>query len=33
LSALLSGPSGTGKTMAAQVLAQQLDLDLYRFTR
>ena len=30
LSALFSGPSGTGKTMAAQVLAKQLDVDLYR---
>ncbi len=30
LSALFSGPSGTGKTMAAQVLSGQLNLDLYR---
>ena len=30
LSALFSGPSGTGKTIAAQVIAKQLDLDLYR---
>ena len=30
LRALFSGPPGTGKTMAAQVLARQLDLDLYR---
>jgi AAA+ superfamily predicted ATPase len=30
ISALFSGPSGTGKTMAAEVLAQELDLDLYR---
>ena len=30
LSALFSGPSGTGKTMAAQVLSKQLELDLYR---
>ena len=30
LRALFSGPSGTGKTMAAQVLTRQLDLDLYR---
>ncbi len=28
--ALLAGPSGTGKTMAAQVLARSLGLDLYR---
>jgi SpoVK/Ycf46/Vps4 family AAA+-type ATPase len=27
---LFAGPSGTGKTMAAQVLANSLDLDLYR---
>jgi hypothetical protein len=27
---LFSGPSGTGKTMAAGVLAAELDLDLYR---
>jgi hypothetical protein len=30
LSALFSGPSGTGKTMAAEVLAGELKLDLYR---
>jgi len=30
LTALFSGPSGTGKTMAAEVLAHALDLDLYR---
>jgi hypothetical protein len=29
LSALFAGPSGTGKTMAAEVLAQELRLDLY----
>jgi hypothetical protein len=28
--ALFAGPSGTGKTMAAQVLARELALDLYR---
>jgi Winged helix domain, variant/ATPase family associated with various cellular activities (AAA) len=28
--ALFAGPSGTGKTMAAEVLAHRLDLDLYR---
>jgi hypothetical protein len=28
--ALFSGPSGTGKTMAAEVLANELSLDLYR---
>jgi len=30
LSAIFSGPSGTGKTMAAEVLARELDLDLYK---
>ncbi len=30
LNALFAGPSGTGKTMAAQVLARELSLDLYR---
>ncbi|HSB10231.1 MAG TPA: ATP-binding protein [Blastocatellia bacterium] len=30
LSALFAGPSGTGKTMAAEVLANELRLDLYR---
>jgi hypothetical protein len=30
ISALLAGPSGTGKTMAAEVLANELRLDLYR---
>jgi SpoVK/Ycf46/Vps4 family AAA+-type ATPase len=30
ISALFGGPSGTGKTMAAQVLAHSLDLTLYR---
>ena len=30
ISALFSGGSGTGKTMAAEVLAGDLDLDLYR---
>jgi len=30
LNALFSGPSGTGKTMAAEVIASDLQLDLYR---
>jgi AAA+ superfamily predicted ATPase len=30
LTVLFAGPSGTGKTMAAQVLARSLGLDLYR---
>jgi Winged helix domain, variant/ATPase family associated with various cellular activities (AAA) len=30
ISALFAGASGTGKTMAAEILAQDLDLDLYR---
>jgi hypothetical protein len=30
LSALFAGPSGTGKTMAAEVIAGELGLDLYR---
>jgi hypothetical protein len=30
IAALFSGPSGTGKTMAAEVLAGDLQLDLYR---
>jgi SpoVK/Ycf46/Vps4 family AAA+-type ATPase len=30
IGALFSGPSGTGKTMAAEVLAHKLGLDLYR---
>lgn len=30
LSALFAGASGTGKTMAAEVLARELDLDLYQ---
>jgi SpoVK/Ycf46/Vps4 family AAA+-type ATPase len=30
IAALFSGPSGTGKTMAAEVIANELGLDLYR---
>jgi SpoVK/Ycf46/Vps4 family AAA+-type ATPase len=30
VTALFAGPSGTGKTMAAQVLARTLELDLFR---
>ncbi len=30
VTALFAGPSGTGKTMAAEVLARELKLDLYR---
>ncbi|MFC4639744.1 ATP-binding protein [Deinococcus hohokamensis] len=30
ITALFSGPSGTGKTLSAEVLAQDLNLDLYR---
>lgn len=30
ISALFSGPSGTGKTMAAEIIAGALELDLYR---
>ncbi|GAA0274313.1 ATP-binding protein [Alteraurantiacibacter aestuarii] len=30
ISALFAGPSGTGKTLAAEVLANELQLDLYR---
>lgn len=30
ISALFSGPSGTGKTMAAEIMANHLNLDLYR---
>jgi SpoVK/Ycf46/Vps4 family AAA+-type ATPase len=30
ISALFFGPSGTGKTMAAEVLARELELDLFR---
>lgn len=30
ISALFSGPSGAGKTMAAEILANHLNLDLYR---
>lgn len=30
LNALFSGPSGTGKTMAAQIIAKQAQLDIYK---
>ncbi len=30
LNALFSGPSGTGKTMAAEIIAHELQLDLYK---
>jgi hypothetical protein len=30
LHALFSGPSGTGKTMAAEIIARELNLDLYK---
>jgi hypothetical protein len=30
LSALFSGPSGTGKTLAAEILANEMELDLFR---
>jgi len=30
LSALFAGPSGTGKTMAAEIIANELELNLYR---
>ena len=30
MSALFTGESGTGKTLAAEVLASELKLDLYR---
>lgn len=30
LSALFSGPSGTGKTMAAEIVANRLEMDLYK---
>ncbi len=30
ISALFAGPSGTGKTLAAEILASHLDLDLFR---
>jgi hypothetical protein len=30
ISALFHGPSGTGKTLAAEILARELELDLYR---
>ena len=30
VNALFSGPSGTGKTMAAEIIANELSLDLYK---
>ena len=30
ISALFAGPSGTGKTLAAQIIANELQLDLYK---
>lgn len=30
IAALFAGPSGTGKTMAAQLLARELDMEIYR---
>jgi SpoVK/Ycf46/Vps4 family AAA+-type ATPase len=30
VNALFAGPSGTGKTMAAEIIARELELDLYR---
>lgn len=30
LNILFSGPSGTGKTMAAQIIAKELDIDIFR---
>jgi len=30
LNVLFAGPSGTGKTMAAEIIANELDLDLYK---
>ena len=30
VSALFAGPPGTGKTMAAEIVARELGLDLYR---
>jgi len=30
VNALFAGPSGAGKTMAAEIIAQELDLDLYK---